>query len=79
MQKEKDEMDALLKLLKLSDRVTYVRGDPACAIFIDVSRVDLKPSAGVVENSALPILTILSTWYGCPIALLILPRQRWVV
>lgn len=29
MQKEKDDMDALLKLLKLSDRVTYIRGDPA--------------------------------------------------
>ncbi|KAF8263903.1 hypothetical protein EI94DRAFT_1806554 [Lactarius quietus] len=29
MQKEKDQMDTLLKLLNLDDRVTYVRGDPA--------------------------------------------------
>lgn len=31
MQKDKAEMDALLKLLNLSDRVTYIRGDPAYA------------------------------------------------
>ncbi|KAH9002924.1 hypothetical protein EDB86DRAFT_2893972 [Lactarius hatsudake] len=35
MHKDKNEMDALLKLLNLTDRVTYVRGDPARELRLD--------------------------------------------
>ena len=78
MQKDKDEMVALLKLLNLSDRVTYVRGDPAYAYRFEFLGVDPSSSAGAGGNSVLNILIIRSTWYGYPIALLILPKQRWV-
>jgi hypothetical protein len=73
-------MDALLKLLNLSERVTYVRGDPAYAFRFEPTflGVDLCSSAGAGGNSASTIPIIRLTWYGYPIALLILPKQRWV-
>jgi len=73
-------MDALLKLLNLTNRVTYVRGDPAYAYRFEPSflRADLNSSAGAEGNSVLTILIIRLTWYGYPIALLILPKPRWV-
>ena len=73
-------MDTLLKFLNLSERVTYVRGDPAYAFRVEPTflGVDLCSSAGAGGNSALIILIIRLTWYGYPIALLILLKQRWV-
>jgi hypothetical protein len=73
-------MDTLLQLLSLSDRVTYVRGDPAYAYRFEPTflGVNLSSSAGAGGNSVLTILVIRLTWYGYPIALLILPKRRWV-
>lgn len=78
MQKDKDEMDALLKLQNLSDRVTYIRGDPAYAYRFEPTflGVDRSSSAGAGGNSILTIPIIRLTWYGYLIALLISPKQR---
>lgn len=63
----KDGMDAIIRSLELSDRVTYIRGDPSCVLLLVlVSATWLIVIGG---TSILITRTTRLTWCGCPTAL----------